>query len=244
MIRFKNIFFFFIILCSTESLKSVELNELIPPEIKNDAFYNAIVHLTSTEKLSNILEIGSSSGDGSTEAFVLGIRQNPNKPNLFCMEISKDRCEALRNRYLNEPFIHCYQVSSVPSEAFPSEAEVISFYNSKFTKLNAYPLDWVLSWLKRDKNYVETQAVPQNGIKLIKEENGIDTFDMVLIDGCEFIGKAEMELVYGAKYILLDDTYTFKNYANHLRLSQDSNYELMEENPHLRNGYSIFKRKT
>jgi hypothetical protein len=60
-----------------------ELNRLIPPEIKNDEFYTAIHKIAREEDIKTILEIGSSSGEGSTEAFVIGLRENPNKPILF-----------------------------------------------------------------------------------------------------------------------------------------------------------------
>src|SRR3990167_6712350 len=76
-----------------------DLDNIIPPEIKNDSFYYAIYRLAKTEAISTILEIGSSSGDGSTEAFVLGLTENSFKPTLFCMEISMPRFTALKKRY-------------------------------------------------------------------------------------------------------------------------------------------------
>ena len=65
---------------------------------------------------------------------------------------------------------------------------------------------------------------------------------MVLIDGSEFTGKAEMNQVYGARWILLDDICVFKNFENYNRLKNDANYTLYRENLHVRNGYAIFKR--
>ena len=103
----------FLMTHSTLEAKS-QLNNIIPPEIKNDSFYRAIYNLAKTENLQTILEIGSSSGEGSTEAFVFGIKQNPNQPLLFCMEVSKTRFKALKKRYINEAFIRCYNVFSLP----------------------------------------------------------------------------------------------------------------------------------
>ena len=65
---------------------------------------------------------------------------------------------------------------------------------------------------------------------------------MVLIDGSEFTGKPELDLVYGAKFILLDDIRAYKNYHNYKRLLNDKNYKLIEEQPFLRNGYAIFSK--
>lgn len=219
----------------------VALDYLIGREIYGDAFYDEIYHIASTEPLKNILEIGSSSGEGSTEAFVLGIRKNPVKANLFCMELSVPRFQKLKNHYKNDPFVKCYNASSVSLDMFPSEAEIITFYNSVKTNLSAYPLNTILSWLRVDIDYVKKHNTYGCGINYIKKENDIDFFDMVLIDGSEFTGKPELDLIYGAKYILLDDINAYKNYENHHRLKVDPNYEMLTEDYDVRGGYSVFR---
>ncbi|MEH1904856.1 MAG: class I SAM-dependent methyltransferase [Nostoc sp.] len=221
-----------------------ELNRLIPPEIKNDEFYAAIQRIAKEEDIKTVLEIGSSSGEGSTEAFVTGLRENPNKPTLFCMEISKNRFTKLKNNYENDDFVKCYNISSVSVKKFPDEKEIIDFYNSHHTHLNLYPLDRVLGWLRQDIQYVNNSGVSDNGIKTIKDENNINCFDLVLIDGSEFTGQAELDEVYGANFICLDDITTFKNYQNFNRLLSDSDYILIISNQNIRNGYAIFQRKT
>ncbi len=225
------------------SVSDSSLNKLIPPEIKNDAFYQAIRNIAAEESIENILEIGSSSGGGSTEAFIKGIRDNPSQPTLFCMEVSKPRFAELKKAYANESFVKCYNVSSVSIDKFPSQEEVIKFYQNNRTNLNSYPIDLVLSWLEQDIEYVSQSGVEADGIRKIKEENNIKFFDVVLIDGSEFTGISELEEVYGAKYILLDDINTFKNHSNYQSLISDSKYELLEKDSSLRNGYAIFKRK-
>jgi hypothetical protein len=225
------------------SLCASELDRIIPPEIKNDEFYHAIYQLSKTEELSTILEIGSSSGDGSTEAFVRGIAENPHKPTLFCMELSKPRFNSLVHRYGHLGYVRCYNVSSVPLEAFPTEQDVISFMTSTRSNLDMYGCPRVLGWLQQDIDYVKNAQVPQNGIEIIKAENNIEQFDMVLIDGSEFLGMSECKLIYGARFILLDDINAFKNHNNYQHLLNDPAYELIKENTQLRNGYAIFKRK-
>lgn len=219
-----------------------ELNNLIPPEIKNDEFYTAIQRLAREENIKTVLEIGSSSGQGSTQAFVTGLRQNPNKPTLFCMEVSRTRFAELKKAYEKDDFVKCYNISSVSVEKFPSQQEIIDFYNNTRSNLNFYPLQQVLGWLQQDLEYVGNSEVGVNGIQIIKQENNIDFFDIVLIDGSEFTGSAEFEYIYGAKYILLDDINAFKNYSNHQKLLNDKNYILVAKNYSLRNGYSIFKK--
>jgi len=219
-----------------------ELDRLIPPEIKNDEFYAAIQRILKKENIKTVLEIGSSSGEGSTEALVRGLRENPNKPTLFCLEISKTRFAELQKRYANETFVKCYNASSVSLEDFPCENEIIQFYNTTPSNLNSYPLELVLGWLRQDLEYVKNAEVPSNGIQKIKEENNIDFFDAVLIDGSEFTGSVELDHVYGAKIFFLDDINTFKNYKTHQQLRDDKNYTLLAQNKLIRNGYSIFKR--
>jgi len=222
--------------------QSSQMDSLIPAEIKHDEFYVMIQQIAQREDIQSILEIGSSSGEGSTDAFVTGLRHNRVKPSLFCMEVSQVRFAALRDRYQTDDFVKPYNVSSVSLEAFASANEVSDFYNNTSSNLNVYPLHQVLDWLRQDTNYVSGAGVGDRGIQIIKQENKIDVFDVVLIDGSEFTGQAELDEIYGAKIILLDDINTFKNYHNHHRLLKDPSYVLVHYNLNLRHGFSIFFR--
>jgi len=220
-----------------------ELDRIIPPEISNDELYRAIQRFSAEAPLQHILEIGSSAGGGSTEAFVQGIMQNPSQPKLHCMEISGARFEALQTRYASNPHVCCLRASSVGLEQFPAEKELELFYRFVPTALNSYPLETVLGWLRQDIAYLQEHDILQNGIRLIRKQYGIDTFDMVLIDGSEFLGRAELEEVYGAGIILLDDVNGFKNYHNYQRLAEDPHYFIALENHTLRNGFAAFIRR-
>lgn len=220
-----------------------ELDTIIPAEIKNDELYLLIRNIAREERLKNVLEIGSSSGAGSTTAFVAGLATNPSHPKLFCIEVSKERFKKLQNTYRKHRFVRCYNVSSVRTDRFLSEQEVRRFYSTTSTGLNRTPLDTVLGWLRQDIDYVDVSGAQDNGIARIKRENGIHTFDMVLIDGSAFTGKAELDEVYGARYILLDDTNDIKNCENMHRLMRDPSYSLVANNQELRNGYAVFKKK-
>jgi radical SAM superfamily enzyme YgiQ (UPF0313 family)/ADP-heptose:LPS heptosyltransferase len=221
-----------------------ELNRVLPPEIKDDELYYLIQELSRTERVSTVLEIGSSAGGGSTEAFVKGLSENPHGAAcLYCMEVSTPRYAELARRYADKSFVHCYNTSSTPLKGFPSPEQVEAFYYSTKTSLNSYPLERVLGWLTQDINYVRCAGVDEDGIERIKRENGIDCFDMVLIDGSEFTGKYELDKVYGARIILLDDINGFKNYDNYQRLVADPDYDLIAESWKIRNGYAAFKKK-
>lgn len=216
------------------------LDRLIPPEIRNDGLYSAIVHVASTPGVRHMLEIGASGGDGSTEAFIEGALRNPSQPTLHSIEISDVRYQALRRRHASHSFVRCYHASSVPVESVASVREVTDFYNSVPSALNDYPLKTVLGWREQDVRYIQEHGLDANGIRDIKSANGLDAFNAVLIDGSEFTGRAELDEVYGAAYILLDDVRAFKNYANFVRLSADPAYVLLEASENLRNGYAVF----
>ncbi len=222
---------------------SSDYDSTIPPEIFHDEFYEVIRSLASKAPVKTVLEIGSSSGEGSTSAFVDGLRANPNRPLLFCMEVSKPRFLELTRRFGQDPQVKCYNLTSVALDRFPTEADVIDFYRSRSSKLNRVPLHEVLRWYRQDVRYMGRLGSSANGIQTIKAENGIDRFGIVLIDGSEFTGSAELDEVYGADYLLLDDIGTFKNFANYQRLSDDPAYHLMASNSELRNGYAVFERR-
>lgn len=217
------------------------LDRLIPPEIRNDSLYSAIVRVAATPGVRQMLEIGSSGGDGSTEAFIEGALMNPSEPTLHCIEISDVRYQALKNRHVSRGFVRCYHASSVPLEKVASEVEVTEFYHSVESILNDYPLKTVLGWRAQDVRYMKEHGLVSNGIRDVKNGTGLDVFDAVLIDGSEFTGSAELDEVYGARYILLDDIRAFKNHANFNRLSADPAYALLEASAQVRNGYAVFR---
>lgn len=223
---------------------NAQLDRLISPEIKNDEFYTVIQQIAREPEIKTVLEIGSSSGRGSTEAFVIGLRSKQNQPIMFCLEISKPRFSELKKYYANVPFVKCYNTSSVATDNFPEVDKVITFYNTNHSVLNDCPLERILDWRYQEIEYIKSSGVDGHGIRTIKQEHNIEFFDVVLIDGSEFTGMAELNEVYGASFILLDDINAFKNYENHQRLLVDTNYTLVHQNLSLRNGYAIFKRSS
>jgi len=221
------------------------IDQIIQPEILNDEFHATLKKYASRHDLKTFLEIGSSSGGGSTNAFVTGIkhRHDASEVRLFCMEVSRTRFKALANHYADEDFVRCYNISSIAANELPSKEEVINFYNSTQTTLNNYPIETVLDWLKQDIEYIQNSGSDVDGIQLIKQANHIQNFDMVLIDGSEFTGERELHKTTGAKVIALDDVNAFKCWNAYQTLLHTTHYSLKEHNFSLRNGYAIFEKK-
>jgi hypothetical protein len=221
------------------------ITTIIPPEVKDDEFYYALQSLAKKTNLRTFLEIGSSSGGGTTEALVTGIRTREDKKlvKLFCMELSRPRFFNLANAYANDSFLIPYNLSSVALNKFPSVDEVTHFYQTVKTNLNQYPLTDVLEWLASDIQYITDNCLDIDGIEFIKEANKIDYFDMVLIDGSAFTGEKELCMTLGAKIIALDDVNDIKCYNGYTMLLNNSSYKLITRNLTLRNGFAIFERR-
>jgi hypothetical protein len=216
-----------------------ELDFVIGPDIFNDELYYEILKISGLSEIKNVLEIGSSSGEGSTSAIVKGAK---NDTNIYCLEVSKNRFFKLNELYKNRPNVFCYNASSISLLEFPTEADIILFCSNFRTNANNVPLTQLFRCLKRDLDYIVTNNIPAGFIRIIKESRKIDFFDLVIIDGSDFSGLSDFKNTYGAKYFVLDDINGFKNHYNHISLLNDSNYVLVKENIMLRNGYGIFKR--
>jgi len=220
------------------------IEKIIPPEIYNDQLYFMLEHFSTNPILRNFLEIGSSSGGGSTQAFVSGIKRRTDKSEvkLFCMEISHARFEALCAQFEFDSFVKPYKCSSISLGEFPEWDEVQSFYEKTNTALNGWPLDQIQSWYDQDIKYLLTHQMTFNGINKIKTDQNIKNFDMVLIDGSEFSGERDLHHVMGSKVIVLDDINSFKCYNAFQTLLHHSSYRLVNQALYIRSGFAVFER--
>jgi glycosyltransferase involved in cell wall biosynthesis len=217
----------------------VSLRDTIPAEVIGDPFAQELTRVAREEAIGTILEIGASSGEGSTRAIVQGMMQNPHRPRLFCLEFSRERFAALQARYADMSEVHCVNAASVPAAEGMDEEAIRDFCR---VHRPFYPADLAVQWYREGLEYIAAENLPEDGIDRIKREHGIETFDMVVIDGGEFTGEAEWRRVDGARWVFLDDIVTAKNRVNHERLLRDPRYELVRCDETLRNGFSVFRR--
>lgn len=219
-----------------------DLDRLIPPEIVGDRFHRWIEGVAATPGVRTILEIGASSGEGSTAALVRGALRNPSRPTIDCLEISKPRFEALSERFAQHEFVRCHNLSSVPLDRLPTPADIDAFRRRIWTRFRFIRRRTVLRWLEQDREYLRRHDLSGWGIRVVCERYEIDHFDAVLIDGSEFTGPADLAEVYGATYLLLDDIRTYKNYDNDRRLRDDPLYRPLVRARRPRDGFAVFKR--
>jgi len=223
-----------------------KLDSEISCEITNDIFARKISEIVALPENYVFMEIGSSTGAGSTESFVSAIasKKSREKCLLICFEVSRGRQSRFLQRYSSSEFVKSFLMSSVSLTDYPSYYQLVKFYFCEKHMLKDHGLLSFLSWMRAEKHYIlNNVSVPfSSGIVFALKEFGINYPDVVLIDGSEFTGRAELELVWGARYIFLDDVLNFKNKENYKILKSSSNYDLVFEELTLRNGFALFKK--
>lgn len=223
---------------------------LIAPEV-SDSFASALNKLCSKDEVINIVEIGSSSGLGSTKAIIDGaLKSSASSKNIYCIEVSSVRSSELQKNlidYHSKLNIKIINLSTIKPSDLPKNFRVIVFYFKHNTNLRKVSLYRILGWLKKDIKFLEENPSLWNSktaIDVVREDTFGEEIDLVVIDGGEFSGYQEFLLFYGAKIIALDDVNSFKCYQAYMRLINDPEYELYGQDWDLRNGWAIFCRKS
>lgn len=220
-----------------------KLDRPIAPEIVNDRLAEAIRRVAALPQVRTMLEVGSSSGEGSTDAFVAGALENPSgPPTLHCIELSRERFAKLEARHGTRDFVHCHRVSSVGLDRFVTHDDIDRFCSGFKPWLRRRSRQTYRRWLAEDRDYVVASGAGTDGVRDIVERYDIDRFDAVLIDGSEFTGAALLDDLHGAQWLILDDIRAMKNHANYVCLRRDPAYELVDRSWRLRNGYAVFRR--
>jgi hypothetical protein len=226
--------------------------KIIPPEVQSGGFFDLIQEISAYSDVFSILEIGSSSGEGSTRALLESLAKIPSaNKQVHCMEISLERHQKLKEYLDSDSRFHPHRLSSVSTSEFPPFQEIEHFYKTVNSKLNDYQLDTIESWYIKDLKFLNEnpQLIPGlsdgqriSGIAWIKSKFSINAFDFVIIDGGEFTGSAEFAYCHDSKYVALDDTNSFKTWEVRNQLFLNPSYKLIDENENERNGWAIFER--
>ena len=175
------------------------------------------------------VEIGGGTGDGSTQCIktrlLYSFENHPDRVGRHSMNLSS-----------REGGVAIHENSSDP-EKWMSEDEIIGFYKTTQTNLNAYPLDMVLGW--RNDDVFHASKYPRPGI------HAVDLADFLLLDGGAFSGEADMAEWFprlkDGGIIALDDVNDIKNLANYNWLNS-CGYSCLYQNMEWRNGSAIFRK--
>jgi hypothetical protein len=219
------------------------LDIIIDPEVnQNTQSYYVIQDYLKKVPVKTIIEIGASSGGGTTEALIKGItsRFYSEGVKMASVEVSRARFKNLKERYNDISFFTPYNISSLPLSRFPSEEKVAKFIRE--TGIHGGNVEVVLDWLRQDIQYVKDNNFDVNGICKIKEDFGVEKFDLAVIDGSEFLGDEEFNELPDCEAYFLDDIHVYKNWNSHRILENDIRYvKVFEEK--IRGGSSLFCKK-
>ena len=220
------------------------LDVIIDPEVNQyTRSYYVIQEYLKRVPVSTIIEIGASSGGGTTEALIKGIQNSQSKGNgvkMASIELSRAHFKNLKERYQDISFFNPYNISSVTLDKFPTEDQVRFFM--KTTNVHGGNVVEVLKWLRQDIKYVTDNGFNENGIQKIKDDFKVKSFSFACIDGSEFTGEAEFNELPNCDAYFLDDIHVIKNWVPHRTLEKDINYvKLFQED--IRGGSRLFCKK-
>ncbi len=218
------------------------LDTIIDPEVNQSTrSYYVIQEYLKRVPVMTVIEIGASSGGGTTEALIKGIMSNNTEGvKMASVEVSRARFKNLKERYSTVPFFTPYNISSLPLSRFPSREVVSEFIKS--TGIHGGNVPEVLKWLEQDIKYVNDNNFDVNGIQKIKEDFGVESFDLACIDGSEFLGDEEYRELPNCNAYFLDDIHVYKNWNSHRELEKDYRYvKLFQED--IRGGSSLFCKR-
>jgi hypothetical protein len=218
-----------------------ELDNIIGPEVnQNTQSYYVIQEYIKRVPVKTIIEIGASSGGGTTESLINGIQKSGRKTKLASLEVSKPRFDNLKKRYQHLDWFTPYNKSSLPISFFPSERDVATFILD--TKVHGGNVPEVIRWLRQDIRYLKEHNIEDDGIAAIKKDFNVSSFDIACIDGSEFLGNVEFEALPNCDAYILDDIHVYKCWYAHRKLLNDPNYVLLFEEKN-RGGTSLFTKK-
>jgi glycosyltransferase involved in cell wall biosynthesis len=211
-------------------------------ELAENPFYLSLYQMAHEEPLKHVIEIGSSTGTGSTRILVEALKSRSDVA-LYCLEAQPEKYAELQARYAGLPWVHCLPYFAKDPIQFPSREQIWEFYRHADTVLRRYSFDEVFSWLESELKLYAQRPHQVSGVAWLRQQYGIEHFDLAVLDGSEFTGDQDLDLVYGARVLILDDVTSYKNHANYRRLMQDPAYVLIQENLKWQHGTAVFKQK-
>lgn len=198
-----------------------------------DDFGRAIVSTINKYNINNVLEIGSWDGTGSTACFIEALRDK-NNSSLTCLEMRKERYNQLIENTKNFNFVKCYNESTISSKSLLHK-NFDEIWASEYNKIRESNRNIVQSWYNDDMSML-------SNIELGFLERTNNTYDGVLIDGGEFFGYSEYQLLKDrTKCFFLDDcVYGFKNRQVGEELNNSEEWKLVAGSKTVRNGFAVF----
>lgn len=214
---------------------------LFPEQIDPELYFTLQNILYVDPAVESVLDIGAGSGVGSSRALIEAAEHLPHL-RVFCIEPDRSNFHALSERHAGRATL--VDAASVPLERYVTERELDRFYNFIPSIMNSLPLESFQEVRRQELGYLRERRISDDGIARIKAQHGIDRFGLVVLDGSMFCGEADLEAVYGARYLALNSVRSIKSYGNFRRLIDDNaDYRLIAANLKSGCGYAVFAHR-
>jgi hypothetical protein len=208
------------------------------------SLFETVEKIIKEQQVAKVIEVGSGHGDGSTQYLLRGLDTitHPEKA-LYCVEAKQPQFSNLVNNTSNRNYVKCYYGSSITGKNCLVKDFDKDVWYSPFNKIretNSYPYDLVKSWFE------EEIAIIYKAKDGVLDTTLPDTvFDMVILDGSEFLGYSEYILIKDrTKYLVLDDVHKcFKNYQVYSEIKENKLWGIVYDEPNDRNGTVIAVKK-
>ena len=189
----------------------------------DDKLGASIIQVVKEFNLKVNLEIGSWDGTGATRCFIDAMEDFSEK-SLTCLEIDKKKFNSLVKNVEDYSWVKCYNRSSINCSKL-IDFEFDRIWNSPFNPLVHFPdneKETVQGWYTGDVDLMK--KYPRG---FLEEDNTV--YDAVLIDGGEFTGYFEFELLKNRTNVFfLDDSFrSYKTNKAAIMLSEDLEWDCL-----------------
>ena len=184
-----------------------------------------ICKLSKQEGVDYILEIGTWNGLGSTKCIIDGIKESDSVKKGMSIDCNLKRCEEALGNLVPIPKGFVIKQGTIV-DSVELEPLLKQLTCPKFIK-----------WLQEDLKNIRTSANVFDELPMV--------IDLCIIDGGEFSGALEFAKLWKrCRYIILDDTNTFKHSQSRKYILQHPDvFNIIIDERKERNGFLICKNK-
>ena len=140
--------------------------------MKNDEFYKLVLELAREEHYESALIIGAFPGNGSTEAFITGAKQNEQNPKVYCLNIANYKGHILKKIAKPENFINWHELSTSKNENTQQIVDNVMNDILKSTPLDSFDVVLIVNQSVNDE-------LSDNSILLTQ----LSMANLILLDG-------------------------------------------------------------
>ena len=188
---------------------------------------NFIYDLTKREDVNTIVEIGTWNGLGSTMCVIKSIIDSNQNKNFISVEL----------------YPHMY---SDAKSNIKDYLDYVTLLNGKIIEFEeVYWFDHNILDIKNDAHanlyYNSDMEFLKNGVNVLDQIP--EKIDLLILDGGEYTTYPEwIKLKDRTKIVVLDDTIVLKCSKIRKEILNSNEYNTLFDNPHMRNGFSIFEK--